>query len=173
MGKRNDFIISFSGLKLGKHAFSHELEKTFFDKFISFGIIDGSGSVSTVLDKKETMLMVEFTITSNTTMECGRCNGPVAWSFNEKIEIIYKFGLEESDDEALIVIPFEAYELNIEQPLFDAIAVKVPLRIIHDEADCDPAVIQWLSQQKKEEILNDKSIDPRWDVLNKIKKEKK
>jgi uncharacterized metal-binding protein YceD (DUF177 family) len=84
-----------------------------------------------------------------------------------QMELIYKFGIEESLDETLVVLSPDSYQIDMFQPIYELLIVSLPSRFVHENDGCDPDVLKFLSkspvsQEKKTEI------DPRWSALNKL-----
>jgi uncharacterized metal-binding protein YceD (DUF177 family) len=171
MLKHNSFIIPFSGLKLGQHTFEVKLTKAFFDNLDFFGITEGMGQVEIVLEKKETMLLVDFNLQAKSTAPCDRCNEPFTFRVEADLSIVYKFGEETSDDENLIVLSPDSYELDVYQPIYELMVTSLPSRILHEKENCDPEIIKWLDAKTDppENLDNKDIIDPRWSGLKNLK----
>jgi uncharacterized metal-binding protein YceD (DUF177 family) len=171
MLKHNTFIIPFSGLKIGQHTFEVKLTKAFFDSLDFFGVTEGMGQVEIVLDKKETMLLVYFNLQAKVTAPCDRCNEFFAFLVEGELDIIYKFGDESSDDENLIVLSPDSYQLDVYQPMYELMVTSLPSRILHEEENCDPEIIKWLEAKtnQSENLENKDIIDPRWSGLKNLK----
>ena len=171
MLKHNSFIIPFSGLKLGQHTFEVKLTKAFFDNLDFFGITEGMGQVEIVLEKKETMLLVDFNLQAKSTAPCDRCNEPFTFLVETDLSIVYKFGEETSDDENLIVLSPDSYELDVYQPIYELMVTSLPSRILHEKENCDPEIIKWLDAKTDppENLDNKDIIDPRWSGLKNLK----
>ena len=52
------FSIPFTGLKIGKHQFEFEIDKSFFDAFEYSLVKEGHLKAAVELDKQETMLIL-------------------------------------------------------------------------------------------------------------------
>jgi uncharacterized metal-binding protein YceD (DUF177 family) len=167
MLKSSPYILQFSGLKLGNHSFEYILEAPFFDSCESFGIQSGNGIVNAQLEKKETMMLLSLTIKASIDVLCDRCNENMQLDVEGQMELIYKFGIEESLDETLVVLSPDSYQIDMFQPIYELLIVSLPSRFVHENDGCDPDVLKFLSkppvsQEKKTEI------DPRWSALNKL-----
>jgi uncharacterized protein len=167
MLKSSPYILQFSGLKLGKHCFEYILEASFFDSCESFGIQSGNGIVNAQLEKKETMMLLSLTIEASIDVLCDRCNENMKLDVEGQMELIYKYGIEESLDESLVILPPDSYQIDMFQPIYELIVVSLPSRFVHANDGCNPDVLKFLSkppasQEKKTEI------DPRWSALNKL-----
>jgi uncharacterized metal-binding protein YceD (DUF177 family) len=179
-----EYIIPFVGLKLGEHDFEFDITDTFFDNYEYSIIRKGNVKVELTLDKKETMLIGNYTIHGVVQSECDRCTDPIDIEIEGEYQLIYKFDTEPSDDESLIIVYPEEFELNIADNILELITVSLPLRSIHEEGECNEEMIE----QMKEYILveevfededdessensdedDDDDIDPRWSALKGLK----
>ena len=158
---KRDYIIPFVGLKVEFHEFEFEIRDTFFEE-LEYSIIQkGNAHVKLRLEKKETMLIGEFSVSGLVFTSCDRCNDPVEVPVNGSFRLIYKFGDEVSDDETLIVLPDEAYELDVRQNIYELITVSLPARLVHPKGECNEEMLELLQKYSgRSEELND---DENWD----------
>ena len=190
MKSKRDYIIPFVGLKVGFHEFEFEIRDAFFEE-LEYSIIQkGDAHVKLRLEKKETMLIGEFSVSGLVFTSCDRCNDPVEVPVNGSFRLIYKFGDEVSDDETLIVLPDEAYELDVRQNIYELITVSLPARLVHPKGECNEEMLELLQKYsgRSEEINDyedwdeeededweeddddddDDPIDPRWSALKNL-----
>lgn len=132
-----DFIIPFIGLKLGVHTFEFEIEDTFFEELEYSLIHAGKLKATLELEKKETMMIAYFQVAGSVSTDCDRCNSPMDLNLKGEFTLIYKFGLEESDDENLVVLHPDEYELNVKDPIYELMTISLPPRKIHPVGECD------------------------------------
>lgn len=131
------FVIHFVGLKLGTHEYDFEVDKTFFED-INYSLIeDGKVQAHLSLQKKETMMIGEYTINGTVFTNCDRCNDPVELPIQGTYRVVYKFGDETSDDESLIILHPEAFELDVAAQLYEFMCVSLPARILHKTGECN------------------------------------
>ena len=170
MKRKSDYTIPFAGLKLGHHLFDFEIDDSFFEE-IDYSLIQkGDIRISIDLEKKETMLILLFSLKGSVESECNLCTDPVDFEIDNTFQLIYKFGLEEMDDEAIIVIHPDSYQIDVAQPIYEFITVSLPQRIVHEEGECNQEMIESLNKylsSKKEEPKDD-DIDPRWSALKNL-----
>ena len=171
------FSIPFTGLKLGKHQFDFEIDKSFFDAFEYSLVKDGLLKVDVELDKQETMLILHFHILGTIQLNCDKCLA----EFGQKIEInerqIVKFAEDEleSDDLEIIVLNRKESELDVSEMIYEFINVAIPYINNCDQAGqgqtCDPEMIATLEKLSSGATTNEeeKSDDPRWAALKKLK----
>jgi uncharacterized protein len=164
----NTFKIPFVGLKPGKHEFEFDVDNSFFET-LSYSLIEkGNLKVWLDLEKKETMLLASFYVDGAVEMVCSRCNELMDTEVEGELEIIYKFGHESYDDENLIVISPDSFEIDVTQPIYELISVSLPSRPVHEEGKCDEEMVKLLEKfQAKEKKENDNS-DPRWSALKNL-----
>lgn len=186
-----EFVIPFVGLKLGSHSFEYSVETTFFED-IEYSIIHaGKVQVDLVLEKKETMLIGTFSAQGMVSTNCDRCNDPVNVPVKGSFQLIYKFDSEESDDETLVVLHPEAYEVDVKPAIYELITVSLPVRLLHDEGECNEEMLAALSEylinpdddsedddeseddedwedDEDNDGDDDDDIDPRWSALKNL-----
>lgn len=159
----NEFLIPFIGLKIGKHLFDFEVGNSFFES-MEYSIIEqGNVKVTLELDKKETMMIALFHAEGIINTLCDRCNTPMDLEIDGGYKLIYKFGLEEEEDEMLVVLHPDSYQIDIANPIYELITTQLPLRVLHDEGECDEEMWELLQQHivnpEDEEDLDDEDWD--------------
>ena len=159
----NEFLIPFVGLKIGKHLFDFEVGNSFFES-MEYSIIEqGNVKVTLELDKKETMMIALFHAEGTINTLCDRCNTPMDLEIDGGYKLIYKFGLEEEEDEMLVVLHPDSYQIDITNPIYELITTQLPLRVLHDEGECDEEMWELLQQHivnpEDEEDLDDEDWD--------------
>jgi uncharacterized metal-binding protein YceD (DUF177 family) len=157
---KKEYIIQFIGLKLGFHEYQFDINDAFFADREYAIIHNGNVSVSLILEKKETMMIGEFTIDGSVYTDCDRCNDPIEVPVKGSYRLVYKFGTEISDDEALIVLHPDSYELDIRDNLYELITVSMPIRLVHAEGECNNEMLELLA---KHTVQREESDDEDWD----------
>lgn len=206
------FIIPFVGLKQGKHEFSYDITDAFFETYEYSIIQQGDVHVDFTLDKKDTMMVGEFQLEGRVKTACDRCNDILEIPIEGEFKLVYKFATVDEEDEALVVIFPEEYEINIKDSLLEFMTVLLPSRSVHDEGECNEEMLNYLNEyvinpldededdydddeyddedddfddfddeeeDDDEEIddddddqPNDGPIDPRWEALRNLNKDK-
>jgi len=160
-----EFIIPFIGLKVGFHDFNFEIHDAFFEE-VEYSIIHkGNVTVSLTLEKKETMLIGEFQIGGTVSASCDRCNDPLDVPVKGTFRLVYKFDNETSDDESLIVLHPDAYELDVRDNIYELITVSLPARLTHPMGECNEEMIELLKKYsgQPESVEDDFDDDDDWD----------
>ncbi len=184
MKLNKEYIIPFVGLKLGVHKFEFNITDTFFENFDYSIIHKGNVKVEFSLEKKETMLVGDYVISGNVETNCNRCDDPVNVPIEGKYQLIYKFGTEATDDESLVIVYPEEFEIDISESILEFITVSLPQITVHKEGECNEEMVEILSEyilvDEKEQERNEsdddstsddlEGIDPRWEALKKLNK---
>lgn len=166
-----EFEIQFSGLKIGLHEYQFKLDKKFFTYFKIDDVTDGDISVDFTLTKRETMLELSFDIMGAVTTTCDRCLDPLNLIISDDKEIMVKFSDTDNEgNDELIILKHEDYKIDIAPLIYEFLVINMPLRKVHDEADCNPDVIAKLKGISQKEFKEDKNGSGMWDQLKKLKK---
>ncbi len=171
MEKSSAFIVQFSGLKFGKHEFDFTVDDSFFEKLDYSPFKKGEVDVKVLMDKKSTMLVLDFELKGWVEENCDRCTVEFKQHLEGEHQVYVKFGDDYDElDENLLVIPRESYELDISQLIYEFIGLNLPLRKVPceengDTSICDQATLKALGSSEVEESKN----NPLWVELNKIK----
>ena len=172
MNISRDFVINFGSLPQGEHEFEFEVNDAFFRTFDQSIIQKGIVDVLVVLEKKEHVLLLDFTISGTVTVPCDRCLEDLDLDIEGYNELIIKVGEENEEvSESVILLSPKEYEINVAQYIYEFISLMMPMRNVHDEDEngqaCDPEVLKELEKH----IVHDNEdhlTDPRWEALKKI-----
>lgn len=161
MAKSDDkqFIIPFVGLKQGKHEFAFDVTDTFFETFEYSIIQQGEVHVDFTLDKKETMMVGEFQLDGIVKTPCGRCNDTMDVPIEGSFRLIYKFGTEEEEDETIVTVYPEEFEIDVKHSLLEFMTVLLPSRTVHEEGECNQEMLDYLEEYMVNSIDDDEEYD--------------
>ena len=167
----NEFIIPFVGLKQGKHVFEFDITDAFFDTFEYSIIQKGKVHIEFTLDKKDTMMVGEFQVEGSVETSCDRCNDSIEVPIEGEFRLVYKFDNKEFEDEALVIIYPEEYELHIKDTLLEFMTVLLPIRTIHPQGECNEEMLKLLNEylitsldeDEDDEDLDDEEYDDDYD----------
>lgn len=191
----NQFIIPFVGLKQGKHEFNFDITDAFFETFEYSIIQQGEVHVDFTLDKKETMMVGEFQLDGIVKTSCGRCNDTMDVPIEGSFRLIYKFGTEEEEDETIVTVYPEEFEIDVRHSLLEFMTVLLPSRTVHEEGECNQEMLDYLEEymvnsmdedeeyddedfddsdeeemEDENDDVDDEDVDPRWAALKNLKR---
>lgn len=177
----DDFLIQYTGLKVGKHNYHYSIDKTFFKDFDYCDFEDLSTEVDLVFDKKLTHLELNFKHKGTATVPCDITNEVFELPLKGKLTLLVKFGevLDNSNDEVLI-LPHSEYQLHVAQYIYEMIILSMPSKRIHPKVT-DGSFDELLSKhllnyQTTEGTIDEsenKETDPRWEKLKGLITDKK
>lgn len=172
MSVSRDYVVNFGSLSSGEHEFEFQVKGDFFQRFENSVIEKGEVDVLVVVEKKDNMILFDFTMEGTITVPCDRCLEEIDLDIEGYNELIAKAGEENEElSENVIVISSKEYEIDLAQYIYEFITLMVPMRNVHEEDDenkgCDPEVLKELEKHITHEPEETKS-DPRWDGLKNI-----
>lgn len=176
MKKLNEFLIPFIGLKLGKHQFEFQIDKGFFESFDYDEFESCNIKVSVVLEKKSTMLELEFKHKGTVHVPCDLTSEMFDLPIKGKMRMVVQFGESYNDDnDELLILPHGEHQINIAQMVYEMIALSVPFRRVHpgvEDGTLHTEALEKLKELRVTEIKGDgveeENTDPRWDELKKL-----
>ena len=170
-----EFTIPFVGLKIGKHHFEYKIEQAFFEYFEYDEFNNANVDVNLVLDKRETLLELNFKISGFVNVNCDLTNEPYNQLLDNEFDLVVKFGDEYNDEfEDILILSHGTYEINVQQYIYELIVLSVPIKRVHpgvEDGTLDSDILrklEELSPKLKEEKESEEEIDPRWNTLKKL-----
>ncbi|MCT4623858.1 MAG: DUF177 domain-containing protein [Schleiferiaceae bacterium] len=172
--KLKDFNIVFSGLKLGTHHFDYQLDQRFFDLFDFDEMENPNLNVEVEFEKMNNMLELDFSLNGEYTALCDVTGKPFQLPVSNAFHLVVKFGAEYNDEnEEILVLPFESYEVNIAQFVYELAVLSIPQKKIHPDVESgniDEETEALLNKYKldkepEEGDEQESKTDPRWDKL--------
>ncbi|MGZ0015797.1 YceD family protein [Yeosuana sp. AK3] len=170
-----EFTIPFIGLKLGTHHYNYTIEKSFFEFFEYEDFNDAQVNVDVTLLKNTTLLELNFKISGSVNINCDLTNEPFNQNIENNFDLVVNFGDEYNDENIdILIVPHGAYEINIQQYIYELIVLAVPIKRVHpgvEDGSLSSEILEKLkelSPKLDNEIKEDKDIDPRWNTLKKL-----
>lgn len=171
------FNIPFVGLKEGKHLFQYEIDNTFFKTYNYDEFEDSSLDVALEFVKKSTHFELIFTASGTINVPCDVTSEFYDQEIASVMPLVIKFGPEYNDEnEEILVLPHEAFQLNVAQFIYEMIVLGQPSRRVHPKVLDGTMESETLDKLKELEIKEVKTVeetDPRWDKLKNLITEKK
>ena len=168
------FIIPVTGLKPGSHQFDFEIDDSFFEHFEYSEIQKGLIPLHLVIEKEDNLLVFLFDFKGRVRVPCDRCSEQFDLPVEGKDRLILKFGSDfHEESEEIQVVPIGENHFDLSPFIYEFIQLSLPVRKVHPdnesgESTCDPGVISRL-----EDLATSSEPDPRWEVLSRLKNEKK
>lgn len=110
---------------------------------------------------------VRMKIDGNVKAICDRCLAEMDLKVEGEMNLYVKQNVrEEGNDDDFIVLAPEDDFLDLSSYLYEIYVLNYPIRVVHEEGECDEEMGNVLDDYIIEE--NDKPVDPRWDELRKL-----
>lgn len=181
MKKLNEFLIPFVGLKLGKHQFEYQIDKSFFERFEYDEFEQSNIKVNVVLEKKSTMLELNFKHKGTVHVPCDLTSEMFDLPVKGTFRLVVQFGDAYNDDnDELLILPHGEHQIDISQFIYEMIALSVPFKRIHPgvkDGTLDSEALKKLNElavkeEKPAAAEKKEDTDPRWDKLKQLLKDK-
>jgi len=165
--------IRIAGLNNGEYRQVFEIKDKFFEAYEGSEVKAGEFIVNTLvvlrgLDRKIT-INIEGTITN---LLCDYCAKRLECAISTTLNFVIKESEKkiESTDEIIYVLPNQ-YQVDIDHLIFEMINLSIPNKRTHNKSEqkdgrCDKEMLELMEEYATK--TNNK-IDPRWEVLNKLK----
>ncbi len=145
-----EYNIPFAGLSIGKHDYSFNIDESFFECFENSRLKKGNVRADLVLEKLNSMLVLDFNIKGTVQVVCDRCSEKYYQEIEYNDVLYVKFGESnfEQSDNVLVISETDTY-IDVSQFIYEYIHLSLPLRCIHPggekkEDNCDPSVLKRL-----------------------------
>lgn len=175
MKSTNEYLIPFIGLKIGKHQFEFKINKKFFDEFGFDEFESCDITVNVVLEKKPTMLEINFKHSGTVNVPCDLTGEQFDLPIKGKIKLVVTFGEEfNNDNDELLILPHGEHQIDLAQYIYEMIALSIPLKRIHPgvkDGTLQTEALEKLKElqvKKLKEEKKEEDTDPRWDQLKKL-----
>ena len=170
MDKFRNYDIVFSGLKNGKHQFSFEIDKAFFQLFDTEQEFTNPKIVADILmDKHTTFLELWIKTTGTVNLVCDLTNENFDYPIENEIEVLVNFGEEYDDSNGdVITIPKTDHAFNAAQLIYEDVMLSVPMKKVSPNISAED--LEKLEQYSPREAIEEEpNSDPRWEALKKLK----
>jgi uncharacterized metal-binding protein YceD (DUF177 family) len=130
--------------------------------------------VAIKLNKKATLLDLEFNISGNVELSCDTCADLYLQDLNEQFNLIVKFSdlVESTESDEIIILSTREHTLSLAKSIYEFIHLSLPSKRSHaDEEECNQDMLENIRQFeiKEQTEKEDVEIDPRWASLKNIK----
>ena len=171
-----EFTIPFVGLKIGKHHFDYQIDKSFFEYFEYEDFSNVDVKTTLQLEKKTTLLELHFEILGHVNVNCDLTNEPYNQDVKGEFDLVVKFGEEYNDEfEDILIIPHGEFEINVAQYIYELIILSMPAKRIHPgviDGTLDSDILKKLEELspkgQNDTKESSEDIDPRWNTLKKL-----
>ena len=174
----NKYTVHFKGLGTGKHIFTYDVTKAFFDQFEGSEVSNGNLKVEIELDRHTNMLDLNISIKGDVEVQCDRCLEPFTMPTEYEGKLVVRISDSIDSDENIDDIWFlnsNDHELPLAQYIYESICLSLPIQRYHgilgtSQEGCDKEMLEKLNvlSSSAEESEQELPTDSRWDKLKDI-----
>jgi uncharacterized protein len=163
--------IPIYGLNEGIHNYTFGCDHGFFEAFEDSLIHDGDFEVKLVLDKKSTLIELNFQYIGSVTLSCDRCLAPITFPLETQSLLYLKYSDSEKESEDEIVfIKRDTDHYNVADHIHETLCLSLPIsvRIDCESMDPKPCDMKVLSKLIDNSRIEEQETNPLWDTLKNI-----
>ena len=168
----------------GIHEIDFGIDDSFFGHFEDNELVrKGNLSVRVKMNKGANVIEMDFHIAGEVTLTCDRSLEPFQQPLDLHEKMIYKYGSEEKEiNEDVYMITRDTPKINVAQLIYEFILLGLPAKKIHpdyrnemdDEEYEGEGIYAYIDgedgpEDDSEPQDNNETVDPRWDLLKKLK----
>ena len=158
------YIIPLNGLTTGKNEFFWQADKEFFENFENSEILDAQLDITAVAEKSGRYVGIDCDVYGHVVVECDRCLEDLEIPVDVEIRLSVKYGEESSDElqageREILFVPEDSTELDMGQIIYDYVCTSLPMQRVHDEGECNPAVLEYFGVREKDREDADEAAD--------------
>ena len=168
---KSEFLLPIKGLHIGTHQYQFKLSDAFFSMF-DFSIVKkGSFDVDLELQKKPSILVLDFTVNGTFSAPCDVCLKEIQIPLQASERYLLKYVSDGGQSEDVIYLEDDDSELDVSNFVLESIQLHLPImnRIDcedEDYKDCDRSMLSFLDGNVEENKTDGNDI---WSELKNIK----
>ena len=157
-----------------------ELTDGYFNALSDAEIKGGSLHVSGSIRKAVGFFELHLDISGTVRIPCDRCLDDMNQPIETQLQLVAKLvspdqlgkGSGNSEDEDLVRVDETDGILDLSWPLYETVALAVPIQHVHQPGDCNDAMMRVLTEHsaaRSSDADAEKEIDPRWAALKELR----
>jgi uncharacterized metal-binding protein YceD (DUF177 family) len=163
------FKIDLKALTEDVTPLQYDLDDNFFAALSDAEIQGGSLHVSGSIRKAVGFFDLLLDISGTVRIPCDRCLDIMSQPIETQLRLVVKLGSEPTEQDDVIVVDEVEGILDTSWPIYETIALAVPIQHVHQPGDCNDAMMRVLSEhsaaRSSDADANEEAVDPRWSKL--------
>ena len=157
---KDDFIVPLNGLAQGRTEFFRSVGKEFFERFENSEILDADLDLDVAVTKSGRSIAVDCEIDGSVVVICDRCLEDLTIPVRTGFRLSLKFvdpDLEETgflgmeNDREVVCVPENEADFDLSQTVYDYVCLSLPVQRVHNEGECNPEAVRYLSSENGQE----------------------
>lgn len=150
MNYLSKYDVIFSGLSIGKHNLSFDIDDKFFEHFDYSEIKRGNLLARVELNRMAEQIVARFVITGFVITVCDRCLDDVNLNIEYEDTLLIKYVKQENEDDSdneIMYLNHGDDKINFAQYIYESICMSLPVQRIHtSENQCNADMIKRLQK---------------------------
>ena len=173
MNSPEQFKIDLMALTADETPLEYQLDDQFFAALDDAQVKSGSLHVSGSIRKASGLYELRLHTTGTVQVPCDRCLDMMDQPIEADLMTTVKLGTDTQDtDDDIIWVNERDGLLDTAWPIYESIALAVPIQHVHQPGDCNVLMsekLQELSAARSSDADAQDAVDPRWQALAKLK----
>jgi len=131
---KSEFLLPIQGLYMGMHQYEFTLNDAYFDMFTHSLVKRGSFGVILDLEKKPSMLILDFNINGSYTTSCDVCLKQIQIPVEAAERYLIKYTADDGQSEDVIYLDNDESDLDVSEFILETIQLHLPLM---NKIDCE------------------------------------
>lgn len=164
--------LNLGGIKEGAESRSFSLGTPFFAALDDAEIKTGEVGVKVdVATQDGVRFEIAAAITGYVEVACDVCLSPMRQPVSAQLSLLAVIGEAPSGDDDTVTVSPKSGVLDLSWPIYEQIALAVPIRHVHEEGQCSPEMLRILGKlaPKRGGDGGPTATDPRWNALKNLK----
>jgi uncharacterized metal-binding protein YceD (DUF177 family) len=169
---KDEYIIRPEGLKVGLHEFNFVLNDEFFSDWGEMDFSNANIIADVVLNKENSLLTFEISMNGVLSFPCDLCVESYVQDVHSKNTIFFKYGDKSESTEDVVFISKEENSVDLKQYFYEFLILSLSSKrtckeSVIEQNVCNEEVLKILRGEAVQ--TEEEEIDPRWQVLLKLK----
>ena len=172
MCTRDDLKVDLKGLQEAVTVFRYHLTDDYFEAIDAPDVREGELDVTLTVRKASQFFELDFHTEGIVHVMCDLCLEDMEQPISQELKFIVKLGIEDSEDDVVIVVDENEGILDLAWLIYESIALAVPIKHVHAPGKCNAAMtekLNELSATRSGDETESKAADPRWAKLAELK----
>lgn len=141
MGIATKYSIDYHAMANGHHSLDVKVDGELFREMESNEVKDAACDVHVELDKMESGLNLQVSISGKAVVECDRCleDCDIPIDFTGNLAVRFSDTVSDYDGEQLWMAQGE--ELSLAQYIYESVIISLPYRRVHADGECNPEMM--------------------------------
>lgn len=164
--------IDMKGLSQGDNQCEFDLDDSFFAALEAAEVKKGRLHAVLTIHRQGDLFDVDIHCKGFVIVPCDLCLEEMEQPIDADDHIVVQFGDDYAEDDDLITLREDEGILDTAWPIYQSIALNIPLRHVHAPGKCNPVMMRILKEHSAARSGDgdvEKTVDSRWEALKNLR----